>query len=69
MGVASSSHANRYKRDFFPSDIVVRCMAETGATLEWLALGYRNKFDGESDDLIRIPMYKLVDGQLYELGP
>lgn len=68
LGVASSSLANRYKRDFFPSDIVVRCMAETGATLEWLATGYGNKFDGESDDLIRVPKYKLVDGQLYELG-
>lgn len=39
LGIASSSLANRYSRGYFPSDIVVKCMAETGATLEWLATG------------------------------
>ncbi|MBK0089430.1 phage repressor protein CI [Erwinia sp. S59] len=39
LGIASSSLANRYTRGNFPADIVVKCMAETGATLEWLATG------------------------------
>lgn len=39
IGTSSSNLSLRYKRDFFPSDWVVRCMAETGATLEWLATG------------------------------
>lgn len=43
-------------------------MAKTGATLEWLATGHGNKFDGESIDLIRVPKYKLVEGQLYDEG-
>jgi len=30
LGIASSSLANRYSRGYFPSDIVVRCMADTG---------------------------------------
>ena len=38
LEIASSSLANRYKRDFFPSDIVVRCMAETGYEAEVRAL-------------------------------
>jgi hypothetical protein len=42
LDISSASLVQRYKRDQFPSDIVVRCMAETGATLEWLANG-----DGE----------------------
>lgn len=43
LGIASSSLANRYSRGYFPSDIVVKCMAETGASLEWLATGKGNE--------------------------
>ncbi|WP_081296647.1 MULTISPECIES: helix-turn-helix domain-containing protein [unclassified Gilliamella] len=39
LNISSASLVQRYKRDQFPSDIVVRCMAETGASLEWLANG------------------------------
>jgi hypothetical protein len=39
LGTSASNLSLRYKRDFFPSDLVIRCMAETGATLEWLANG------------------------------
>ena len=60
LGIASSSLANRYKRDFFPADIVVRCMAETGATLEWLVTGNGPKFDGEDLDILRIARQKIV---------
>jgi hypothetical protein len=67
LGIASSSLANRYKRDF-PADIVVRCMAETGATLEWLVTGNGPKFDGEDLDILRISRQKIVDGQLYDSG-
>lgn len=68
LGIASSSLANRYKRDFFPADIVVRCMAETGATLEWLVTGNGPKFNGEDLDILRIARQKIVDGQLYDSG-
>ena len=39
LDVSSGTLSMRYKRDFFPSDLVVRCMAETGVSLEWLATG------------------------------
>ena len=39
LEISGASLSSRYKNDFFPSDIVVRCMAETGASLEWLATG------------------------------
>lgn len=68
LGIASSSLAMRYKRGFFPSDIVVRCMAETGVTLEWLATGKGKKFDDESLDILNLPRKKLVEGQLFESG-
>lgn len=68
LDIASSSLANRYKRDFFPADIVVRCMAETGATLEWLATGKGKKFENEEIDILKMPRRKIVDGLLYESG-
>lgn len=39
LGVSASSLSMRYKRDSFPYDLVIRCMDETGATLQWLANG------------------------------
>lgn len=39
LNISGASLSNRYKNDLFPSDLVVRCMAETGASLEWLATG------------------------------
>lgn len=39
LNISSASLVQRYKRDQFPSDIVVRCMAETGVSLQWLATG------------------------------
>lgn len=68
LDIASSSLANRYKRDFFPADIVVRCMAETGATLEWLAIGQGRKFNDDELDIMKLPRKKIVDGKLYESG-
>lgn len=66
--MASSSLSARFKRGVFPADMVVRCVAETGASLEWLATGYGNKFDDEELDIMKFPRKKLVDGQLYESG-
>ena len=68
LDIASSSLANRYKRDFFPADIVVRCMAETGVTLEWLATGEGRKFNDEELDIMKLPRKKIVDGHLYDSG-
>lgn len=68
LDIASSSLANRYKRDFFPADIVVRCMAETGATLEWLATGQGRKYENEEIDILKMPRRKIVDGLLYDSG-
>lgn len=66
--IASSSLAGRYKRGIFPADIVVRCVAETGASLEWLATGAGKKFDEEEIDILKIPRQKIVDGKLFEAG-
>lgn len=52
LGIASSSLANRYSRGYFPSDIVIRCMADTQASLTWLATG-EGEPSGQGDNRSR----------------
>ena len=66
--MASSSLSARFKRGIFPADMVVRCVAETGASLEWLATGQGGKFDDEELDILKMPRRKIVDGLVYEAG-
>lgn len=68
LDIAASSLSSRYKRGGFPSDIAVRCVAETGVNLEWLATGEGRKFDDEKLDILKLPRKKIIDGQLYEAG-
>ncbi|QCT18508.1 phage repressor protein [Jejubacter calystegiae] len=68
FGMASSSLAGRYKRGGFPADMVVRCVAETGANLEWIATGNGTKFNDEELDILRVPRKKIIDGQLRDAG-
>ncbi|EIW8489907.1 phage repressor protein CI [Klebsiella pneumoniae] len=68
LGIASSSMSNRYKRGGLPTDIMVKCMAETGVSLEWLATGQGKKFESDELDIMKMPRKKLVDGQLYDSG-
>jgi len=68
LGIASSSLAGRYRRGGFPADIVVRCVAETGVNLEWLATGKGRKYDDQKLDVMTILRKKLLDGQLFDAG-
>lgn len=68
LDMAASSLSSRYKRGVFPADIVVKCVAETGASLEWLATGTGKKFENDELDIMKFARKKLVDGQLYDSG-
>ncbi|QHM93308.1 phage repressor protein CI [Kosakonia sacchari] len=68
LDMAASSLSSRYKRGVFPADIVVKCIAETGVSLEWLATGEGKKFSNDELDIMKLPHKKLVDGQLYDSG-
>src|SRR5471030_2288825 len=68
LGIASSSLAGRYKLGGFPADIVVRCVAETGANLEWVATGQGKMFEDSELDILRFSRKKLIEGQMYESG-
>ncbi|BFU35714.1 phage repressor protein CI [Enterobacter asburiae] len=68
LGIASSSMSARYKRGGLPADIMLKCMAETGVTLEWLATGQGRKFEDEEVDILKLPRRKIVDGLMYDAG-
>ncbi|EAW4238917.1 TPA: phage repressor protein CI [Salmonella enterica subsp. salamae serovar 21:z10:[z6]] len=68
LNMAASSLSSRYKRGGLPADIMIKCMAETGVNLEWLATGEGPRFNDEELDILKIPRKKIVDGQLYDSG-
>lgn len=68
VNISASSLSMRYKRQLFPSDLAIRCIAETGVNLEWLVTGQGKKFDTEELDILKLERRKLVDGQLYDSG-
>lgn len=68
LDMATRSLSSRYKSGVFPADIVVKCIAETGVNLEWLATGEGKKFNDDGLDIMKFPSKKLVDGQLYDSG-
>lgn len=68
LDMAASSLSSRYKRGGLPADIMVKCMAETGVSLEWLATGEGKKFDTDELEILKLPHKKLIDGHLYDAG-
>lgn len=68
LDMASSSMSARRTRGIFPADIVVKCVLETGISLEWLTTGEGRKYASDELDIMKMTRKKLVDGQLYESG-
>lgn len=68
LGMAASTLSGRYRRGGFPADIVVKCIADTGVNLEWLATGLGPKFDDKKLDAMSLRRKKILDGQLFDSG-
>ncbi|ENL4097012.1 helix-turn-helix domain-containing protein [Providencia rettgeri] len=64
FNMGASGISGRYKRAVFPADMVVRCSIETGANLEWLTFGKGKPFDNEKVDILKLPNFRLVNGEL-----
>lgn len=68
LKVSKSTLANRYLRDTFPSDWIIQCSLDTGASLIWLTTGNGPQFDNKKSDIVTIQSRKLLDGKLYDSG-
>lgn len=68
LGVTKGTLANRYMRDSFPSDWVIQCALETGASLRWLTSGNGLIFENLRTDITEIRTKKVIDGQLFDAG-
>ncbi|HDL7640386.1 TPA: phage repressor protein CI [Yersinia enterocolitica] len=68
--IAGSSLSNRYRRDTFPADFVVRCMIETGVSLKWLATGEGPMHEHriEVGTTITVDKKTLSNGKLTDAG-
>lgn len=66
LGVSKSTMANRYLRDTFPSDWIIQCSLETGASLFWLTTGNGPMFEDGKSDVVSIPRKKLLNGKLHD---
>ncbi|MEL5232831.1 phage repressor protein CI [Serratia ureilytica] len=64
IGVSKSTLANRYLRDTFPSDWIIECALETGASLLWLTTGNGPMYDDRTSDMTSLNKFRLMDGKL-----
>lgn len=49
LGISPSTFSTWVSRDFFPAELVIRCVAETGARLHYVSFGDEPIFDQFSD--------------------
>jgi phage repressor protein C with HTH and peptisase S24 domain len=64
LHVSKSTLANRYLRDTFPSDWIIKCSLETGTSLNWLTTGNGPQFSNQFNNIIALENRKIVDGKL-----
>jgi len=68
LGIAASSLSSRYKREVFPSDIVLQCSIETGANIQWLVSGEGECFSKSTPSGSSLDRLKLIDGRIENAG-
>jgi len=68
LGIAASSLSSRYKRDVFPSDIILQCALETGANIYWLVTGQGDRMGGSAPLSTGIDRLSLISGNLENTG-
>ncbi len=67
-GMTASSISNRILRKTFPAELIVHCVLDTKASIEWLVYGTGKMFDKYQSDTVRIPTYSLKESSLFKDG-
>ncbi|HHW0229360.1 TPA: phage repressor protein CI [Escherichia coli] len=68
LNVSKSTMANRYLRDTFPADWIIKCSLETGNSLLWLATGQGSKHSSLTTLVKELPKFHLNAGKMVECG-
>lgn len=72
LGITASNLSMRYKRDLYPSDLVVKCLADTCVRLEWLTGGQGDMFasrdarNQSQQQTLEVPARHLLKGEIYD---
>lgn len=64
LGISASTFSTWVSRGFFPAELVIRCVSETGARLNYVAFGEEPIFD-KSDDLKYFNAIRLENGKSF----
>lgn len=67
LGISPSTFSTWVSRAFFPAELVIRCVKETGARLDYVAFGEEPIFDN-SMDLKYFHSIKLENGKSFIMG-
>jgi transcriptional regulator with XRE-family HTH domain len=70
LEISTGTISTWIRREYFPGDVVIACALETGANLDWLALGTKTKVFNYKEDNKNISIEKklLKAGKLYADG-
>lgn len=68
LGVSKSTLANRYMRDTFPSDWIIKCALESGVSLLWLTTAEGPMFLDAKNEIISLSKELIIDGKLSDSG-
>ncbi|EPE0365239.1 phage repressor protein CI [Escherichia coli] len=68
LGVSKSTLANRYMRDTFPSDWIIKCALETGASLRWLSQSEGPMFMDAKSQITCLTKQNITNGKLFTNG-
>lgn len=66
LKISKSTLANRYLRDTFPADWIIKCTLETGVSLTWLTTGDGPRYDDHKSEICVLPKKHILDGVLQE---
>lgn len=71
LGISTGTISTWIRREYFPGDVVITCALDTGASLEWLALGCdisSPEIFEKKINLTEIPKLTIISGVVKTIG-
>ena len=71
LGISTGTISTWVRREYFPGDVVITCSLDTGAPLEWLAVGIgklERNVRGDDQSVISLTKWDISTGELIRVG-